>query len=331
MVRSLQRGYQAGYKQPDLPPLFDGSGFRLHQANLNNRFASPSAGLFGLMGIAAVYDFTDGVIEQVRLALNAENAVKIPGGGILQPNAIRFSCKHYGRLYCIAGTTNPVQWLSLLWPASARAMAGVPGKIYAGIADIADDGYAAIANDARTINSKDEPVTLIGHSLGGSMAELWAHKLRNLEGFTDVAATTYGAPRHGTPDYAETKGKVDMERVVNRDDPVCNVLPSIYARALDTNSPSLTGSVTDRYRHREPRAMVYESNTFGREFQQDGSVSAALSDLASLATGAHRLLSVHLLKTYGARALAQSFIPYESRRGRDWAANAEALAGILFD
>lgn len=323
------QGFRQQAKGDSLPPLWDKDGYDLEQALLNNRFQGPSSGLFACMAIAAAYNFGDELCDAVRSQLRAASFVKIAGNGVLIPNTVRFSCQNGWRFYAVAGTTNLLQWGNYLFPQNQRACAGVPGQIYQAFADTADDGYAAILNDARQ-RPKSQPIAIVGHSLGGAMAELWAHKLVALDGFGFVGSTSYGAPRFGTPDYADASvSGVSLERVVTAADTVTNVLPSIFTGRSNDIGGSITFPVA-RYRHKKSRYMEWGDRFYERKYTEDGTVSAALSDMAALFTDTESVIARHRLLRYGRLALARSFISDATDNSPVWQRSANGFARGLF-
>lgn len=284
-----------------------------------------------MFAIWVAYTQNDGEINRVKQCLNASGVQKLPQGGILIPNAIRFDAPGGGRLYAVAGTTNLAQWFSYLVPADARAVAGCAGKVYGVLADIADQGYAVIANDARTAANRGLPITIIGHSLGGACAEIWANKLVRLEGFSNVAVTSYGGPRFGDDGYvAEPAPFIDRQRVVTFGDPCPNVLPTLFATGISPLSGPIKVTTACRYLHYADRVTVLTANDYDRVHQEDGPLSAMLYDLAKLTVGAHGLFTRHLTATYGAWAFYNSLLAKGNPENSAWKTAAIQLAHDLF-
>lgn len=317
-------------QRPALPPLFDEGGFGLAQAVTNNRFNGPSSGLFACLAILSAYTPLEGFVARIKGLLRATEAAVILGNGVLQPNVVRYSVNNRYTLYAVAGTTNVAQWWTLLFNVATRTCVGCPGQVYTSFADIADAGYGAVLTDA-LLRGKDKPISLVGHSLGGTLAEIWAHKLRQLDGFTDVGATSFGGPRFGTPDYAgQHVTGVDLERVVSEGDVVPNVLPTYYARSqVGDNGVNVNPLI--RFAHKVRRVMLWSDAGYDRSWQEDGPVDRMLADLGSLLTGdVPALASKHGILTYGRRALRNSLLGSVGPRDPKWQRDAAGLIrGIL--
>ena len=104
---------------------------------------------------------------------------------------------------------------------------GIPSSVWAhgGFVDQhAQTAPTILAETKRLIAAKGATqVVLVGHSLGGALAELDALFLAlNLPKSVHVKAVTYGTPRVGNPDYAAFfDAKVpDFQRVNHESDPI---------------------------------------------------------------------------------------------------------------
>ena len=80
-------------------------------------------------------------------------------------------------------------------------------------------------------------IWLVGHSLGGALAELDALFLKmNLPSSIHIKGVTYGTPRVGNPAYAAAFDAAvsDFERINNESDPI----PIVPGRFLGFRHPS---------------------------------------------------------------------------------------------
>ncbi|KAJ7176008.1 alpha beta-hydrolase [Mycena filopes] len=143
--------------------------------------------------------------------------------------------------------TDPVKLMSdltdlnlLKGPLNATLFPGTPDgiEIHSGFRD----EHALTADEIRTevqrlIATKNATqVTVIGHSLGGALAELDALSLRLiLDPAVGVNAVTFGTPRVGTPDFVSFfDSKVtDFKRVNNQKD----LVPTVPGRFLGFSHP----------------------------------------------------------------------------------------------
>ncbi|KAJ3476600.1 hypothetical protein NLI96_g11047 [Meripilus lineatus] len=110
--------------------------------------------------------------------------------------------------------TDPTQFLSLLTDANiiqrnlnSNLFPGISSSIYvhSGFADQHEETASTILTEVkRLISSKGATtVTLVGHSLGGALAELDAlYMVLNLPSSIHVKSVTYGTPRVGNPAFA---------------------------------------------------------------------------------------------------------------------------------
>ncbi|KAH8104577.1 alpha/beta-hydrolase [Cristinia sonorae] len=143
--------------------------------------------------------------------------------------------------------TDPTQFLSVLTDASILQrnldpglFPGVPSSVFihGGFADAhAETAPAILAETKRLIATKGATsVTLIGHSLGGAIAELDALFMKlNLPSNIHVKAVTYGTPRVGNaawPAYFDAQVP-DFTRVNNEKDPI----PIVPGRGLGFAHP----------------------------------------------------------------------------------------------
>ncbi|KAI0076704.1 alpha/beta-hydrolase [Panus rudis PR-1116 ss-1] len=143
--------------------------------------------------------------------------------------------------------TDPTQFLSVLTdidaiqdPLDSKLFPGVPSgvAVHGGFADAqADTAAAILAETKRLISAKGATtVTLIGHSLGGAIAELDALFMKlNLPSSIHIKAVTFGTPRVGNPAFAQffDSQVPDFERINNESDPI----PIVPGRGLGFSHP----------------------------------------------------------------------------------------------
>ncbi|TCD70529.1 hypothetical protein EIP91_002875 [Steccherinum ochraceum] len=143
--------------------------------------------------------------------------------------------------------TDPTQFLSVLTDGSVlqknldtSLFPGVPSSvwIHGGFADAQAETASAILKETkRLISTKGATtVTLVGHSLGGAIAELDALFMKvNLPSNIHVKAVTYGTPRVGNaawPAYFDSQVP-DFVRVNNEKD----IIPIVPGRGLGFAHP----------------------------------------------------------------------------------------------
>ncbi|CAL1713151.1 unnamed protein product [Somion occarium] len=143
--------------------------------------------------------------------------------------------------------TDPTQFMSLLTDANiftkrldTTLFPGIPNNIavHGGFADAhADTARTILAETKRLITAKGATtVTLIGHSLGGALAELDALYMKlNLPSNIHIKAVTYGTPRVGNAAFASyfDSQVPDFQRVNNERDPI----PIVPGRSLGFQHP----------------------------------------------------------------------------------------------
>ena len=89
-----------------------------------------------------------------------------------------------------------------------------PGKVHHGFAKGADE----VATWVGSAVSKEKPVWVTGHSLGGAIATLTAFSL-HLGGWNVAPVYTFGCPHVGDPEFAGVVARdIESYRVVNDDD-----------------------------------------------------------------------------------------------------------------
>ncbi|KAK7690030.1 hypothetical protein QCA50_006674 [Cerrena zonata] len=143
--------------------------------------------------------------------------------------------------------TDPTQFLSVLTDIDlgqqkldTKLFPGVPStlQVHGGFADAhAETANIVLTETKRLIASKGATtVTLIGHSLGGAIAELDALFMKlNLPSDIHIKAVTYGTPRVGNPAFATyfDSQVPDFQRVNNEKDPI----PIVPGRSLGFQHP----------------------------------------------------------------------------------------------
>ncbi|VDC03329.1 unnamed protein product [Peniophora sp. CBMAI 1063] len=117
---------------------------------------------------------------------------------------------------------------------------GVPSgvQVHKGFSDVQKQTASLILKEVKSLMSANSvnSVTLVGHSLGGAIAELDTLMFKlNLPSAT-VKGVTYGTPRVGNPAFANffDSKSIDFTRVDNRDD----LVPIVPGRFLGFEHPS---------------------------------------------------------------------------------------------
>lgn len=135
----------------------------------------------------------------------------------------------------VRGSDDFQDWMDNLhfWSASFPLF----GRIHSGFKDSFLQIKNEVWNAFQNINTVGRPVTFMGHSKGGAIAELLAFYFTK---FTDnhIYCTTFGAPRVGKSEYVSNFKKMDIpyNRYVNESDIVPR-LPRIYMFFKDTVKP----------------------------------------------------------------------------------------------
>jgi len=143
--------------------------------------------------------------------------------------------------------TNPTQFLSDLTDVDI-VMENLDSTLFPGISDdiYVHSGFAAehvktaaiVLAETETLIQQTgaDTVVLVGHSLGGALAELDAlFMTMNLPSSVHIKAVTYGTPRVGNPAYATFFDSMvpDFTRVNNEKDPI----PIVPGRFLGFEHP----------------------------------------------------------------------------------------------
>ena len=150
------------------------------------------------------------------------------------------------------GTDSPRDWLTNIKFAQGRDVGG--GLVHDGFFD----ALAGVRKEvAGAVRSLDRPYFCTGHSLGAALATVAAARL-STEGAPPHGVYTFGSPRVGNRAFAKRLARLGLFRVVNRNDCVVRVPPSIatleYCHAgelhrLDPGGgggrPSREGSASD--------------------------------------------------------------------------------------
>jgi hypothetical protein len=90
-----------------------------------------------------------------------------------------------------------------------------PGLVHLGFAHAAETVYPTV-RILLTASGRELPILVTGHSLGGAMATLVAHRL-SAEGFPVRAVYSYGSPRPGDRDFRDAY-RLPHYRFVNNND-----------------------------------------------------------------------------------------------------------------
>ncbi|KAI0311772.1 lipase class 3 family protein [Amylostereum chailletii] len=113
----------------------------------------------------------------------------------------------------------------------------VPSVVHEGFADQHAQTAGQILGEVRNLMDQHNTnsITLIGHSLGGALAELDSLYMRLNIPNASVKGVTYGTPRVGNDDFASYfDGQVsDFTRITNRDD----LIPIVPGRFLGFAHP----------------------------------------------------------------------------------------------
>jgi hypothetical protein len=147
--------------------------------------------------------------------------------------------------------TDPTQLVSVLTdanilvdPLDTALFPGVPSsvQVHNGFRNVQAITALKILAEVKTLMAahSTSTVTVVGHSLGGAIAELDAAYLKlNLPSSAKIIARTYGTPRVGNPQWANffDSLKIDFKRINNEDD----LVPIVPGRGLGFAHP--TGEV----------------------------------------------------------------------------------------
>ena len=119
------------------------------------------------------------------------------------------------------------------WETDAHALlmaqpAEYPGEIHSGFATALAGVYTAIEREVKTLPGSGSLLYVTGHSLGAALATLCAHRLKAARVYPVQGVCTYGSPRVGNAEFAqsyETAIGSRTFRVVNNEDLVTRVAP----------------------------------------------------------------------------------------------------------
>ena len=114
------------------------------------------------------------------------------------------------------GTNDLRNWLSNLNALPERWPVG--GKVHQGFVDVLDKVWAEVE---AAVAAWGGPVVYTGHSLGAALATLAASRR------APAALYSFGSPRVGDEAFGRTLDHVPVHRVVNSEDVVATVPPSI--------------------------------------------------------------------------------------------------------
>lgn len=169
--------------------------------------------------------------------------------------------------------------------------ANYPGKVHYGFSAalgiVWDDILRAIPQD------RDLPVFVAGHSLGGALATLCAHRLQKLD--HQVQCYTYGSPRVGNTDFAAAY-TVPTYRWVDVDDVVPHVPlewsfvgmhPTQYKHVGEFHHINADGTVTDDedvwgWRKRVAMDLLVNHGNLAVKAVTDHSIDLYVDKLAAL-------------------------------------------------
>lgn len=217
--------------QPPPPPIFTKDGFDL-DAYIRNGGASSLSATFMVMFAARVaYTGNATLIADVSATLGCASVSVFNPASPLAPRFIRFTTQGGRKLYAICGTTNYVQWFNYFWSQGQVTIPNVKGRVFQAFADAAAPGWAAFRAD---VAAQRTSVVIVGHSLGGAVAQIWGHRLlRDYDDNSPRAIVTFGSPRVGDDEFAGDTWVPSVYRFTTEDDPVTAVPPRIFVRKPD--------------------------------------------------------------------------------------------------
>lgn len=168
-----------------------------------------------------------------------------------------------------------------LTDAATAMVPGPGGVVHAGFQRV----YAQlIGNVLAALPPNPTEVHVVGHSLGGALANLVAAKLKQ-ESVGDIQLYTFGAPRVGLPGFTShlsTGSAVTIHRMVNPSDPVpwVPLFPFMHAPA---SGRELRVSRQDPQLSDFPHFMtVYKSSVRGLDWGQLGARASSIEDRFSV-------------------------------------------------
>lgn len=129
-------------------------------------------------------------------------------------------------MIAIQGTTTWAQWVCNVLGSVQAPFAGIPGQVALVFGSTRDTLWPHVLSFVGT-RWAGRRVVLIGHSLGGAIAQVWV-SLALAQNPRDVVAFVYGAPRTGNPAFAASlSGRV--WRVETTQDPIAAIPPPVWA------------------------------------------------------------------------------------------------------
>ncbi|KAG8994553.1 hypothetical protein FRB94_009800 [Tulasnella sp. JGI-2019a] len=140
--------------------------------------------------------------------------------------------------------TDPTEFLSLLDDAEilttqppTSLFPGIPSTVYvhSGFLSTFESSLAAILTEVKALVTSyaTTTVTVVGHSLGGAIANLEGVSLKLLIPTLTVKIITFGEPRVGNPAWADYLNAYDITRITHNYDPI----PIVPGRALGFQQP----------------------------------------------------------------------------------------------
>jgi hypothetical protein len=130
---------------------------------------------------------------------------------------------------------------------------------------VVGDTYNAIDTALENLQGKATDIVVCGHSLGGAVATLYAHSIKNHYPHYNIKSLTIGSPRVGNKVFKENydKSGIDTLRIVHNND-------------LVTHTPYI------RFYHVNYQVRL---DTNGNKLQNDGSLKSLWLYLRSLFSG----------------------------------------------
>jgi pimeloyl-ACP methyl ester carboxylesterase len=155
-----------------------------------------------------------------------------PNVGTFQPGFTTVVGKT-GTVVVVEGTYNFPFLLTQIATFEQEARAPYPGKVIKLHATIADAIWPAVAADLLT--HATEPITFCGHSAGGSVALLLAHRLKQETSLALEGVISFGANKSGNDVFANATS-FRVVRITNEGDWVPDLPPGAWAEVRRAGS-----------------------------------------------------------------------------------------------
>src|SRR5579863_3819733 len=174
---------------------------------------------------SAYQDDGNGVLTALSFAVPTGNWQKLEGSETLPPGFFVASSSYV--FIVMTGTQNSTQAILQIVGSSQVAVPGIPGKVGQFHSTAASVMYA----QALPIMQGMAPlsrVVLLGHSLGGAMAEIMIPLIQAAFPGVPLSCFTFGAPRTGDAVFAAAVGP-NVYRVEDTSDPIPSIPPPVWA------------------------------------------------------------------------------------------------------